>query len=171
MTDEALMICIKNDDLSKAALLYERYKQRLLQFFAYRSFSDRDLSNDLVQQLFLRVIEYRKSFKDDGNFKVWLYAIAANLNKQEIKQRLQRQGLLSAYTEEPGYVMENDDFKVIRQIIKNMPEQYSEVLMMSKFWGMKYEEIAALKECSVGVIKTRVYRAMQLLKESYFKLN
>jgi RNA polymerase sigma-70 factor (ECF subfamily) len=171
MTDEALMICIKNDDLSKAALLYERYKQRLLQFFAYRSFSDRDLGNDLVQQLFLRVIEYRKSFKDDGNFKVWLYAIAANLNKQEIKQRLQRQGIASAYTEEPEYVMENDDYKVIRQIIKNMPEQYSEVLMMSKFWGMKYEEIAALKECSVGVIKTRVYRAMQLLKEAYFKLN
>ncbi|WP_158826908.1 RNA polymerase sigma factor [Mucilaginibacter lacusdianchii] len=170
MTDEALMICIKNDDLSKVALLYERYKQRLLQYFAYRSFSDRDVSKDLVQQVFLRVIEYRKSFKDEGNFKVWLYAIAANVNRQEIKYQMQRKDSLFAYSEEYSYVMENDDYKIVHQILKKLPEQYGEVLMMSKFWRMKYEEIAALKECSVGVIKTRVYRAMQLLKEAYFKL-
>jgi len=171
MTDEALMICIKNDDLGKVASLYEHYKKRLLQYFAYRSFNDREASKDLVQQVFLRVIEYRKSFKDEGNFKVWLYAIAANVNRREVKYQMQRKDSISAYSEEHSYVMENDDYKAIYQILKKMPEQYSEVLMMSKFWGMKYEEIATLKVCSVGVIKTRVYRAMQLLKESYFKLN
>jgi RNA polymerase sigma factor (sigma-70 family) len=171
MTDEALMICIKDDDLNKVSLLYERYKKKLLQYFAYRSFSDREVSKDLVQQVFLRVIEYRKSFKDDGNFKVWLYAIASNVSKREIKYQMQRKDSLLAYQADSSYVIENDDYKVIHKILKMMPEHYSEVLIMSKFWGMKYEEIATIKECSIGVIKTRVYRAIQLLKDSYFKLN
>ncbi|HEY5327553.1 MAG TPA: RNA polymerase sigma factor [Mucilaginibacter sp.] len=170
MTDEALMICIKNDDLEKAGLLYERYKIRLFKYFVYRTFNDQEASKDNVQQVFLRVIKYRKSFKDDGDFKVWLYSIAANVKKKEFISQQQRNNALSAYTVDNSYVTENDNYKLIHEILQRMPVQYREVLTMSKFWGMKYEEIALAQQCSVGVIKTRVYRAVQILRNAYFKL-
>ena len=62
MTDEYLMQCVKNGDLDKAAVLYERYKKKLYNFFQYRNFNDAEQSEDCVQQVFYRIIKYRESY-------------------------------------------------------------------------------------------------------------
>jgi len=169
MTDEILMICVKNGDLDKAGILYERYKIVLYRYFIYKTFNDQEASKDNVQQVFMRMIKYKESFKDDANFKTWLYAIAANVKKSEFVSQLKHNHRPLDHALNITCETENDNYKLLYEILKMMPEQYREVLIMSRFWGLKYDEIAKLQQCSVGVIKTRVYRAIQMLRDAYLK--
>jgi len=171
MTDEALMLCVKNDDLDKAAILYERYKKKLYHFFLYKNKNDQELSEDAVQQVFYRMIKYRKSYKDEASFSVWVYGIARNVQYQNYKDQVKMNDTHANYQTTETYTFVNDEHQAMRQAIALLPETYREVLVMSKFMDLKYEDIAVLNNCSVGVIKTRVFRAMQSLKEVYLKIS
>lgn len=171
MTDESLMLCIKNDDLDKAAILYERYKKKLYQFFMYKNKNDQELSEDAVQQVFYRMIKYRKSYKDDSGFNVWIFGIARNVQYQDYKDQVKMTEAHANYRTTETYTFVNDEHQAMRQAITLLPENYREVLIMSKFMDLKYEDIAVLSNCSVGVVKTRVFRAMQSLREVYLKIS
>jgi RNA polymerase sigma-70 factor (ECF subfamily) len=171
MTDESLMLCVKNDDLDKAAILYERYKKKLYQFFLYKNKNDQELSEDAVQQVFYRMIKYRKSYKDDNSFSIWIYGIARNVQYQDYNKQVKMNDAHANYQTTETYTFANDEHQAMRQAISLLPENYREVLMMSKFMDLKYEDIAVLSNCSVGVVKTRVFRAMQSLKEVYLKIS
>lgn len=169
ITDEALMQCVKNDDLDKAAILYERYKKKLYQYFLFKNYHHKEKSEDGVQQSFYRLLKYRKSYKDGSNFKAWLYSIAANINHHHMQEEMRANYLkenLKIATTDYG---SNDDYKAIYQIADSLPKKYREALIMSKFWDMKYQEIADYTNCSVNVVKVRVFRAMQILREAYLK--
>ncbi len=170
MTDEYLMQCVKDEDLEKAAILYERYKKKLYTFFLYRNFNDAELSEDCVQQVFYRIIKYRQSYKTGSSFKSWLYVIAGNVQNHEFKQQVHLENVRALYPEDEVYVGTNDDHRAIHQALNLLPNDHRELLMMSKFLGMKYDEIAERNGCSVGVIKTRVFRAIKNLREAYFKI-
>ena len=73
MSDEFLMTSVKNGDLDKAAIIYERYKNKLYQFFIHRNYGDKEASADNVQQVFYRLIKYRGTYKDDSGFNSHLY--------------------------------------------------------------------------------------------------
>ena len=170
MTDESLMLSVKNDDLDKAAILYERYKKKLYSFFLYKNYNDQERSEDSVQQVFYRMIKYRKSYKEDSNFKTWLYSIANNVHYQEFKQQVQLEDIRASYPINETHTDTNDDHQALHQALNLLAEPHREVLLMSKFWGLKYEEIAEINNCTVGVIKTRVFRALKDLREAYFKI-
>ena len=171
MTDESLMLCVKNDDLDKAAILYERYKKKLYHFFLYKNKNDQELSEDAVQQVFYRMIKYRKSYKDDNSFNIWIYGIARNVQYQDYKDQAKMNEAQANYQTTETYTFVNDEHQAMRQAIALLPETHRDVLLMSKFMDLKYEDIAALSNCSVGVVKTRVFRAMQSLKEVYLKIS
>lgn len=171
MSDEYLMLCVKNGDLDKAAIIYERYKKKLYQFFMHRNYGDKEASADNVQQVFYRLIKYKNTFKDDANFNIWLYSIASNIRYQDMKDKQRMDTGLNGYKIPESYTPINDEHQALHQALKTLPETHREILMMSKFLDMKYEEIAVIIGCSVGVVKTRVFRAMQALRETYFKLN
>jgi RNA polymerase sigma factor (sigma-70 family) len=170
MTDESLMLCVKNHDLDKAAILYERYKKKLYHFFMYKNNNDTDKSEDCVQQVFYRVIKYRQSYGEGNNFRIWVYSIARNIQYQDFKDTVKMNNAHASYQPDEAYIQVNDEHRAMHDALKLIPEQYKEVLVMSRFLGMKYEEIAEIHNCSVGVIKTRVFRAMNSLREAYFKI-
>lgn len=171
MSDELLMLSVKNGDLDKASIIYERYKNKLYQFFIHRNYGDKEASADNVQQVFYRLIKYRNTYKDDSNFNTWLYSIASNVRYQDLKTKQRSEAGLIYYKLPESYTPINDEHQALQQALKTLPEAHREILMMSKFLDMKYEEIAVIIGCSVGVVKTRVFRAMQTLRETYFKMN
>src|SRR5882672_12436427 len=77
MTDEMIMEAVKNGDLQQASLLFERYHRRIFNFLA-RMASDRELAQDLTQNVFLRMIKYRTSYKEGLKFQSWIYQMARN---------------------------------------------------------------------------------------------
>ena len=68
MTDEQAMYAVSQGDLDKAAILYERYKKSLLNFFLYRQ-HDRENARDLTQQVFLRMLRYRHTYREGASFR------------------------------------------------------------------------------------------------------
>src|SRR5687767_14062946 len=78
MTDEMIMEAVKNGDLQQACLLFERYNKRIYNFLA-RMTMDRALAEDLTQNVFLRIIKYRNSYRDGLRFQSWIYQVARNI--------------------------------------------------------------------------------------------
>jgi RNA polymerase sigma factor (sigma-70 family) len=171
MTDEYLMLCVKTDDLDKAAILYERYKKRLFNYFLCKNNFIKLGCEDAVHQVFFRVIKYRKSFKEDGSFSNWIYGIAKNVLNDVLKDKIGDKNIEISFSGNTHYDSINDDYEALRKSIELLPDSYKEIFLMAKFMDMKYEEIAKIKNCSEGVIKTKVFRAMTALRKIYFKIS
>src|SRR5215469_9163180 len=76
-TDENLMLAVRGGDVSKLGLLFDRHHRVLFDFFA-RMTGSRALAEDLVQDVFFRILKYRATFREDSRFKAWMFHIARN---------------------------------------------------------------------------------------------
>lgn len=176
MTDEALMSAVKNGDVDQAAELYDRYSKRLYNYFVKISF-DRDAGDDLLQNTFIRVLKYRHTYKEGKAFKSWLFQIARNVFADHLRQTKMK---VSDYTDvsevdskvaDPLDTMsQNDKEAQLYKSMLNLNHETREILVMSKFENMKYEDIAKVLDCSIGAVKVKVHRAINKLRENYFEL-
>ena len=171
MTDEAAMNFVVNGDLDKAAILYERYKRPLLNFFL-RFGVERESSHDLTQQTFYRLIHYKHTFKEGYEFKTWIYRIARNLFHDYLKDNhlkmTQLDDEIEVYEE-----TNNDDeqHRLVHIALQKLPAEYREVLHLSRYEELKYEQISEVLNVSVSVVKVRVHRAIKKLREIYLSLD
>ncbi|MFN8353061.1 MAG: sigma-70 family RNA polymerase sigma factor [Spirosomataceae bacterium] len=171
MTDEAAMTSVSEGNLNQAAVLYERYKRPLFNFFL-RYGLVREQSQDLTQQVFVRLIQYRHTFKQGYVFKMWIYRIARNVYHDYLKDNpLQISDLdtaLAVFEEKEDH---QEQYQYVQKALSLLPDDYREVLVLSRYEGLNYEEIADLMECSVANVKVRVHRAIKKLREVYFQLS
>src|ERR1019366_3123549 len=77
LSDEALMLAVRNGDVGKLGQLFERYHGTLFDFFC-RMLNNRTAADDLVQDVFFRILKYRKTYRDDSHFRTWMFHIARN---------------------------------------------------------------------------------------------
>jgi DNA-directed RNA polymerase specialized sigma24 family protein len=136
------MIKVRDGHLDTLGLLFARYKKPLFGFF-YGMNRDAELSEDLVQNVFYRILKYRYLFRGDGDFKTWMFHIARNVN--------------------------HDNFRK-NKIRQRLDEDKREILLLSKFEEKKYKEIGEILGCSEGAVKVKVFRALQELKTIYTQL-
>src|ERR1041385_4800798 len=77
VTDEELMLAVRNGDLERLGVLFERYQHRLFGF-GYWMLDDRVAAQDIVQEVFVRVLKYRQKYRDSGPFESWIFQITRN---------------------------------------------------------------------------------------------
>lgn len=173
-TDEILMQNVKEGNISEMSVLFERYHLRIYNFF-FRLTFDMDVSQDLTQNLFYRMIKYKNSYKSDYTVKSWIFQIARNLHADYCKEE-KRSGELfmktDKYTTEPvddtdGY--HEDDYDRLEKAISDLSDEQKEIIVLSRYQGLKYEEISAITNQSVAAIKVAMYRAIRKLRGIYFK--
>lgn len=177
LTDNALMIKVRDGDLDKLGLLFERYKKPLFTFFV-SLVRDRELSEDLVQNTFFRIMKYRHLFRGDGDFKSWMFHIARNVkndqfrkNKVLYKEQLEKwEGHLTHTENRDTEWIAESEHQMLAIAIDKLPEDKREILMLSKYQEKKYKEIGDLLGCSEGAVKVKVFRALQELKAVYQQL-
>ncbi len=169
------MLLVKEGHLSELTALFDRYHVSLYNFFL-RLTLDKAASEDLTQNLFYRVIRYRQSYQpSQGSFRSWVYRMARNLHfdfckqKQKTPERLAdpedtEQRLADGLT---GYT--EDQYQRLDQAMAQLSVEQREILVLSRYQGLKYEEISRLKDISVAAIKVQVYRALKQLRTLYFK--
>ena len=177
LTDEDLMIKVANGEVQKLSVLFNRYKRPLYNFF-YRTSRDQMLSEDLIQNVFEKIIKYKHTFKDDANFKAWIYRIARNANhdlyrKNEIKvNRNVELSELNIGTEiiEKNY-LKSEENNMLYQALNLLDAVDRETLILTKIEKLKYAEVAHIQNATESAVKVRVFRAMKKLKEQYHKLD
>ncbi|TVQ08956.1 MAG: RNA polymerase sigma factor [Balneolaceae bacterium] len=173
-TDNVLMMKVKNGDIDRLGLLFERYHHRLFAFF-YRLTARRDVSEDLVQGVFERILKYRHSFSDQGSFSSWLFGIARNLhidycnNSRPADIALDEAHLDIIAAESPDSPDHSDgnlSHLLVRRALEKLDPDKKQVLILSRYEGFKYREIAAIMNCSEAAVKVRVFRALNEMKET-----
>lgn len=176
ISDNILMLGVKNGNLNKLGLLFERYKKILFGFF-YHMNHDVALSEDLVQNVFVRILKYRKGFKGDGPFKAWMFHIARNVNfdhYRKTENKVRREDI-SNWEDVLGddlpnrelQMQKDEDLKLLSVAMMRLDEEKREVITLSKLDGMKDKQIGEILNCSEGAVKVKVFRALQALKAAY----
>ena len=169
MTDEALMREVRDGDVGRLGLLFERHHGGLFEFFA-RTLGDRPAAEDLVQEVFIRILKYRRTYRDEGRFQTWMFHIARNVRNDHIRKH--RPDQLTADTPEPAATGANqaaavenaDDVERLRRALLRLPDDRREVVVLARYHGMTHEEIAAVLRVEPGAVRVRLHRALKELR-------
>ncbi len=163
---------VRNGQLSQMGLLFQRHHRDLYGYF-FRMTNDQSKSEDLVQNVFYRLLKYRSKYRDGVNFSYWMYAIAKNVwrdtfrKKDPLRQSSEMEVLQHHSVEEKGVIQqmeENERSRFIRKALNQISPEKKEAIILSRFQGLKYSEIAQLCNCSENAIKSRVQRGLLELK-------
>lgn len=168
---------VREGDLDKMGLLFERYKRPLYGFF-FGLNKEQELSEDLVQNTFLRILKYRHLFRGEGDFRAWMFHIARNVNiDHHRKHRIKATEALENWQERVGHhenqsveMQQNEEHRMLSMAMDRLPADKREVLLLSKFEERKYSEIGEVLGCTEGAVKVKVFRALQELKVIFKQL-
>ena len=174
--DEQLMQKVKNGDLDSLAPLFEKYHVRLYNFFL-RLTRNKDISRDLTQNVFRRIISYKETYDNNWKFRSWMYQIARNVHLKHYQENR----FLKSDFHEPEHLevdaksaleeMEMSTKKsILSEALNQLTPEQREIIELSRFQGLKYQEISEITGNSVTAIKVKVHRAMHKLRELYFEL-
>ena len=166
------MGAVRGGNAQQLAILFERYHLALFRFY-YRLSGDRQSSEDLVQEVFWRILKYRETYQPGAPFTTWMYRIARNAQTDHWRKKKPEVGFADNWDApaEPGVTLEEkEQHELVRRALAMLPAEKREVLVLSRYQGMKYEQIADLLGCEVGTIKVRVFRAVRELKDIFLQL-
>ncbi len=177
LSDNSLMVKVRDGDLDRLGMLFERYKKPLYGFF-YGLCRDQDLSEDLVQNTFLRILKYRHLFRGDGDFRTWMFHIARNVNNDHYrKDKLKAKDSVEDWQERLGHnenqsteMQHDEEQQMLSMAMDRLPADKREILLLSKYQEKKYKAIGEILGCSEGTVKVKVFRALQELKVVYQQL-
>ena len=174
LTDESIMLSVKEGNLPAMTELFERYHVKLYNFFLKLTF-DRTASEDLTQNVFYRLIKYKHSYDiAEGSFKSWMYKIARNIHfdfsKEQKKNAEQFKTLEEVHENVVTHEQFNneEDFKKLNLALLQLQPDQRELIVLSRFEGLKYGEISRINGKSVVAIKVQVHRAIKQLRNFYF---
>jgi len=178
--DELLMLRVRDGEVEKLGVLYERHRTALFNFFV-RLTGSSTVSEDLVHDVFLRMLKYRHTFEGGNRFTSWMYQVARNAHCDSWRKRQHEVSLDARASDEREAVPSADpapDLKLrqsqettlLQTALDGLSLESREVLILSRFQNLKYEEIARILDCGVGAVKMRVHRALGELREKFSRL-
>lgn len=175
-TDEQVMEAVKGGDLQQASILFDRYHARIFNFLA-RLTMDRPVAEDLTQNVFLRLIRYRSSYRPGSKFMPWIYQMARNVfsdhyhaAKSKVNANVDVEKLSEAMADSNESWEQEEREKLLQLSLAKLEEEQRELLVLTRFQHMKYEEVALIMSTTVANIKVKVHRAIGKLREHYFEL-
>ena len=178
-TDEDLIERFQKGDEQAYIELVNRYRDRLMNF-VYRFVNDYEQSEDIAQETLIKLYTHKHYYKKIAKFSTWIYTIAANLAKSELRKKKTRKvtNLSQMSTQEKEYELPADqpdtdqaiesEFieKRIQAAIQKLPLHFKTVTILRDIQGLSYEEISKIVDVPLGTVKSRINRArLQLQKE------
>lgn len=171
--DSQLMGRVREGDVALLGELFERHHQRLFHFFL-RLARSRQAAEDLVQEVFVRMLKYRHTFRSDSEFVPWMFTLARNaatdLYRARPKELPQDPDAPEPQAESPhpiaGLERAEQEGKLRRALARLDPAK-REILLLARFSELKYDRIAEQYGITEGAVKVRVHRAMKELKAAF----
>ena len=171
LSDQELMKLVQEGDYAPAAVLFDRYSSRIYNF-AYRFLRNNEAAEDATQEVFMKMMKRAHQFNGEAKLSTWLFSITANLcrdhlRKADNKTKDDEETLVSIPSNEDSPEerrAQNQEAERVRLALENLPPEQKEAILLSRYQGLSYAEIAQVSGCSEGAVKTRVFRAMEALK-------
>lgn len=181
LSDEELMEQIVVGNEAAFGQLVRRYQGKIVNL-VHRFIHDREQATEIAQEVFLRVYLHRKRYRPSGRFSTWIYTIAANLAKNEIRRRSRLRGvtsldkLLEATGDSGGFFADkqagpdqaahqHEVEGIVMAAIQKLPPKYREVILLRDVQQLTYEEIEQVLNIPGGTVRSRINRARTALKE------
>ena len=168
--DYRLMRSIQGGDMVAFNGMVDRYKGRLMNVIG-RMLSSTEEAEDVVQETFVRVYQHRQSFNFQHCFSTWIYTIALNLARNELRKRKKFKfyDITEMQGNEAEFAVEMDLPsrlpKVLNAAIKGLPKKYRTAFMLRDMQEMPYDEVAKVLSVPLGTVKSRVNRARMILRD------
>lgn len=169
LPDLDLMRRVQEGEMVSYNTLVNRYKDRLFNVL-YRMLSSEDEANDLLQETFLRVWQHKMSYDFRFAFSTWIYTIALNLARNELRRRKKIKFLdIFDFADKLAAKEEKKDTSanlkaLLESEMKRLPEKYKTAFLLRDVDSLSYEEIAQVLGVPLGTVKSRVNRARAILR-------
>ncbi|HEY2114358.1 MAG TPA: RNA polymerase sigma factor, partial [Candidatus Angelobacter sp.] len=182
LSDAEVMLRAGTDDNAAYEYLVTKYHRPMIAFM-YRMCHNQALAEELAQEVFLRVYRSRKTYAAEAKFTTWLYRIATNLAVNHARDhKVERSGKvvsLDEPDEESGTTMDVADptlnveqnilrrerLAAIKKHVMALPEKQRAAVLMHKYQGMDYREIAGVLKLSESATKSLLFRAYEVLRD------
>jgi RNA polymerase sigma factor (sigma-70 family) len=172
-SDEELMLSVREGRGEMLGVLFDRYQVPLFNFYAKLT-GDRAASEDLVQEVFLRILKYRRTYRPDKPFRTWIYQIARNTRLDHVRKHRPETSwepeLAPAAPAEVDTAQQNQELALLQRAWMHLPEAQREVLLLTRFQELDYHQVGQLLGCEAGAVKVRVHRALKELREIFRRL-
>ncbi|NQT83099.1 sigma-70 family RNA polymerase sigma factor [bacterium] len=185
-SDEVLISrCWRGDERS-FDILFERYRARIYTF-VLRFVKDHKIAEDIFQETFIRVFRKARHFRHQAKFSTWLYTIAANLCRDELKRRKRRrcfsldapaadekwegqassliQAIPDASDGPRAQAQKRELSRVLTLALEELPRDARLVIELHVMQGLRYREVAEILQCPIGTVQSRMHNAVQLLRK------
>lgn len=177
-SDHELMLRVREGDLDCLGTLFERHHGPLYGFLAKLT-SNHAAAEDIAQNVFQRMLKYRHTYRDEGNFTAWMYHLARrcaadHYRKTQAAPTATDPTDLEDHADDAVAADESaatrDEHALLDRALGSLGREDREVLLLSRFHDLSFAEIAGILECSVGAARVRAHRALKTLRENYFQL-
>lgn len=178
--DETLVLQSLNGDKDAYNLLVERYQHKIYTL-SYRYTGNCADAFDLTQETFIKAYKSLKGFRGEASFSTWIYKIAANVCRDELRKKKRRKTVsLNEMLDSNGNnnlfisedispeesVNQKEIQRLVQECLNGLSKEHRLILLMREINGLSYEEIALCLDCSLGTVKSRLSRARKALKKS-----
>lgn len=181
-TDEVLMLRYKDGDLHAFELLIEKHQQPLFAF-VHRFCNDYHQSQDLAQEVFLRIIRNARNYEPRAKFTTYMYTLAHNVCIDYLRRKKNRKNVSLAEPVTPGEDLTLEDCmtdqranperelqqkgfeKALQAAVNGLPEEQREVFLLREQMNLPFEEIARVVGCLPSTAKSRMRYALQTIRE------
>jgi RNA polymerase sigma factor (sigma-70 family) len=180
VTDEQLIQCVADGDSSCLATLFERHHKAVYQFCLQMTRHPAQ-SEDLVQDVFIKILRKAGSFRGDGLFKGWMFNIARNITLDHIRKskRQDSESLdddmvnqnLTDHRSAEQSAAGTQKMNLVMQALSKIPEAAQQVIWLGRFQFENYDELGQALGCNAGAARVRMHRAMALLNSTYTTIN
>lgn len=179
------MVAVAAGDLAVMSDIYQNRRRALFRFF-FRLTGRQALAEDLVHEVFLRMIRYRHTYKGGGDeeagpqaFEAWMYRIARNAwadhGRKHRPEAPSGNGEMEAIESGRPTAFDNlarqQDLSLLYRALRELPGAQRELLVLARFQGLSYAQIGGIVGCEAGTVKTRVFRAMKELGSIFSDLS
>ena len=179
LTDEELILAFQDGDRDAFNHIVERYKDKLTNFL-YRFTYDIDSAQDLAQDTLLKVYINKDSYKEIAKFSTWVYTIASNLAKTELRKIKRRKTytISDLSTDDREFVLHRSDEesfedeedtlvsgKILQKCLNILDDEFKNIIILRDIQELSYDEISKILKIPLGTVKSRINRGRFKLKD------
>ena len=177
-TDKEIIERVKSGEKEAYDLLVLKYQQRVINLIS-RFVKNHSDALDVSQETFIKAYRALPNFRGDSAFYTWLYRIAVNTAKNHLTvqsrkitksdydvadiEQIEGSMSLTEQTTPESLLVKDELQETILKTIENLPEDLKSAIMLREIEGLSYDGIAEVMECPVGTVRSRIFRAREMI--------